>query len=127
MDPTPQDRVDLGDHPTHGLGSRESENLVEPAPQRGPLLDPRNAYRHRLARMSAAWPKLQPSKAEALCLHQVHDPDLLFVHLYAELAEFLAEPLDYGPSKPLMPRFASTKTTRSSANLACSTGSHLAG
>ena len=87
-----------------GPGPMASENLLERAQQRRPLLASRGPQRHPSASPTANPTELKAQKSEALALREVHPPTLLLVHLDLERRQLLPQSPFHRRAKPALAR-----------------------
>src|SRR6516225_1536293 len=102
VDPAPQNRVDLRDHPPDRLGPRAPKDLRELRPQPRPLLRLRRILRPPHAPTRTHAPKVKAQEVEALPLAPVHDPALGLVQAQIKLGELLPQPPVHRLQQPLV-------------------------
>jgi hypothetical protein len=91
--PTAQHRINHFDNPCDGLEARAPEDDLEPAQQCRAFLHLGPIQWHPASRTTAHTPELKAQKAKTLTSRQIYPMSLFLVHLYFELAEFLAKSL----------------------------------
>ena len=102
VDPPPEDRVDLLDHPVHRLGTEGAEDHPDPLYQLRALFQLRSPQESPRTAAIADESKVESQEAETLPFLQVHGSALLFVDLDLELGQFLTEPLRHSTQQPFM-------------------------
>src|SRR5712691_5599979 len=103
VDPAPQNRIDLRDHPSHWLRVVLLEHLLELPQQRRARLPLRRILRPPAPPQRTDAPEVEAQESKALPPAQIHHPALLLVQAYVELRQLLPQPPAYRLHQPVLP------------------------